>query len=146
MRHVKIARVALKSDRGAFQKLALDGKRKVTLSGWLGQAKQFYLNALADADILAKLGQFGVTQEKLQAAQQLLQEVETANAAQEKEKGEAQQATLERDAAFEKLDDWFVLLCSKPSPNFVFSSFSSLSSDSPSGWFQRNASPNLSPA
>jgi LAS superfamily LD-carboxypeptidase LdcB len=33
MRCVKIARVALKSDRGVRQKLALDGKRKVAIPG-----------------------------------------------------------------------------------------------------------------
>lgn len=32
--------------------------------------------------------------------------METANAAQQKEKGEAQQATLERAAAFDELDEW----------------------------------------
>jgi hypothetical protein len=32
--------------------------------------------------------------------------MEAANIAQKKEKGEAQQATLERDAALKKLDDW----------------------------------------
>jgi hypothetical protein len=106
MRCVKVARVALKSDRGAHQKLDLDGKRKVSISGWIVQAKQFYTNALADAAVLAKLAEFGITQEKLQAGQQLVNTVETANAAQEKEKGEAQQATLERDAALESLDDW----------------------------------------
>ncbi len=106
MRCVKVARVALKSDRSADQKLALDGKRKVTISGWIVQAKQFYANALTDASILAKLMQYGITQQKLQAGQQQVAQVESANIAQKKEKGEAQQATQERDAAIEKLDDW----------------------------------------
>ena len=106
MRCVKIARVALKSDRGARQKLALDGKRKVIISGWITQARQFYANALADAGITAKLAEYGITQEKLQSGQQQVAQVETANIAQKKEKGEAQQATLERDAALKKLDDW----------------------------------------
>lgn len=106
MRLVKVARVALKGDRAAFQKLDLNGKRKVSMSGWLRQARQFYTNALAAADIISKLGQFGITSERLQTGKELVDAVETANAAQEKEKGEAQQATLERDAALEKLDDW----------------------------------------
>ncbi|NIR48544.1 hypothetical protein GWO43_08945 [candidate division KSB1 bacterium] len=106
MRFVKIARVALKSERAAFQKLALNGDRKQSLSGWLSQAKQFYINALADADILTKLGQFGITQEKLQAGTKLVEDTEAANVAQEKEKGEAQQATLERDQALDQLDEW----------------------------------------
>ncbi len=79
--------MALKSERAAFQKLDLNGNSKQSLSGWLGQAKQFYINALADTDILAKLGQFGVTQEKLEAGQKLVQDTEAANALQRKGKG-----------------------------------------------------------
>jgi len=37
--HLKIARIALTGDRGASASLELDGKRKVTFSGWLKQAK-----------------------------------------------------------------------------------------------------------
>lgn len=106
MRSVKVARVVLKADRAAFQKLDLNGKRKASISGWLNQARQFYTNALADSDILAKLGQFGITQARLESGKLLVDAVETANAVQEKEKGEAQQATIERDADLDKLDDW----------------------------------------
>ena len=49
---------------------------------------------------------FGMTQAKLEAGKKLLAETETANAAQEKEKGKAQQATLERDNAVEQLEEW----------------------------------------
>ncbi len=48
IRFVKIARIALKDEHAAYQKLNLNGSRKKTLSGWLAQAKQFYLNSLAD--------------------------------------------------------------------------------------------------
>lgn len=106
MRFVKIARIALKSNRAAFQKLDLVGNRNQSLSGWLGQAKQFYLNALSDTDVLAKMVNFGITQEKLEAGKQLVEATETANANQEKEKGEAQQATLERDKVFDQLEEW----------------------------------------
>ena len=76
------------------------------LSGWLSQARQFYLNALADSETLTKLGAYGITQAKLEAGQLLHGQVETANAAQEKEKGDAQQATKDRDAAMDSLDEW----------------------------------------
>ena len=90
MKHVKVARVALQDERGSSQKLDLGGKRKVSLSGWLAQSNQFYINALADADILSKMNNFGITQAKLENGKQLVQEVEAANASQKKEKGEAQ--------------------------------------------------------
>jgi hypothetical protein len=55
---------------------------------------------------LSKLSGYGVTPEKLQAGQQMADEAEAANAAREKEKGEAQQATKDRDEAVEIMDDW----------------------------------------
>ena len=55
MRYVKVARVALNSSRADFQKLALNGTRKRTISGWLLQAKQFYTNTINDTTILEKL-------------------------------------------------------------------------------------------
>jgi hypothetical protein len=105
MRFVKIARVALKSEHALYQKLALNGSSKKTLSGWLGQAKQFYLNALADTAVLEKMAAYGMAQAKIEASKTLLEAAESANAAQKKEKGEAQQAALERDPAVDKLDE-----------------------------------------
>lgn len=106
MKFVKLARIALKSQPGALLKLDLNGERKKTFSGWLSQTKQFYINALGDSEVLTALAGFGITPEKLQAGQQLVLDTESANAAQEKEKGEAQQATPERDTAMDQLDEW----------------------------------------
>ncbi len=87
-------------------KLGLVGQRKKSFSGWSGQVDQFYTNALADTTILPLLQRFGVTQEKLTAAKQLADETKAANAAQQKETGEAQQATLVRDNAIDELSGW----------------------------------------
>ena len=106
MRLVKVARVALASECALSQKLDLGGKRKRTLSGWLAQAKQFYLNALADPAVIEKMSAFGMTREKIEAGKTLVDQVEEANAAQKKEMGEAQQATQERDAAVDALHSW----------------------------------------
>lgn len=103
---VKVSRVALKAVPGGFQKLGLSGKRKASFSGWLTQANQFYVNGLADANLLEKLANFGITQEKLQAGKQLVEAAEAAYNAQKKEMGEAQQATVERDNVLDDLDDW----------------------------------------
>ncbi len=106
MEHLKIARIALVGDRGAGASLELDGLRKVTFSGWLQQAKTLYTNALASPDVTTALGRFGITQEKLEAGQQLVDEVEQKLNVQLLEKGEAQNATQERDEAFEELEGW----------------------------------------
>ena len=106
MKFVKIARVALKSDYAVIKKLDLGGNRKTTFSGWMGQARQFYLNALADSTVLEKMAGYGITQTKLENGKTLLNQAEAANADQKKEKGEAQQATLERDKAIDNLEEW----------------------------------------
>lgn len=105
-RYLKIARITLKGERGANAALGLDGVRKKSWAGWLAQARQFYTNALADATALTALARFGVSQEKLAAGQALVDGAEALAAAQKKETGEAQQATQERDAALESLDEW----------------------------------------
>ncbi len=106
MKHVKIARVALKNNRKAGQSMQLDGDRKSSLSGWINQAKAFYANALNDDEAMAGLAKYGITREVLEAGQAAIQEVEHKFNARLKETGEAQQATLDRDAAFDALQGW----------------------------------------
>ncbi len=106
MEYLKIARIALIGDRGAGASLQLDGKRKVTFSGWLKQAKTFYTNALGSPEVITAMGGFGITQEKLTAGKQLVNEVAQKLNKQLMEKGEAQNATQVRDEAFEVLEDW----------------------------------------
>ena len=106
MRLVKVARVALKKEGGAIAQLALSGKRKESLSGWLSQANQFYQNALSSPAILKALKEFGITDKKLKAGLKEIEAVEAANLVQEKEKGEAQAATKRRDAALDAMQDW----------------------------------------
>lgn len=103
---VQVARIAFKKDPGMATQLALNGKRKQSLSGWLEQAKVFYSNTLGSPAAVAKLAEFGITEEKLQSGQAEVVAVEAANSAQETEKGEAQQATKVRDEAIDVLDDW----------------------------------------
>ena len=106
MRHVKIARVALKNRRGAAAALQLLGDRKASIRGWLEQATTFYDNALANETVQAALARFNITPEVLAEAQADVQAVADANSAQEQEKGDAQDATQARDAAVDALDDW----------------------------------------
>ncbi|RQW04465.1 hypothetical protein EH223_07250 [candidate division KSB1 bacterium] len=103
---VKIARIALRDNTAGWQALELNGKRKESLAGWLRQAQQFFVNALGNADVVTAMSHFGFDQVKLQAAFDQVNAVAAANAAQQKEKGEAQQATKQRDAALDDLEQW----------------------------------------
>ncbi len=104
--HRTLAKLAFKAAPGRRTALALDERKKQSFSGWLTQAKRFYANLLADADAIAALARFQITQEKLTQGQALVEEVERLDQKQEDEKAEAQQATRERDAALDALDDW----------------------------------------
>jgi hypothetical protein len=105
MRHVGVARVALRGDRGAAQALDL-AARKRNKSGWLLQAQQFYTNLLDDAAIVAKLGRFGLTQAQITAGQQLVAEVAAGHVAQQSRKSVSQETLKARDVALEALNDW----------------------------------------
>lgn len=95
-----------KNNKGVWQELGLTGKRRDNFSGWLLQANQFYNNALANPEILNKFATVNVTQESLTAGKALVDAAEQANQTQEKEKGEAQNATKTRDAALDDLEVW----------------------------------------
>lgn len=114
MRHVKLARIALKNQRGLWQTLELEGRRKRSYSGWIKQAKVFYTNALDSEEIKAILVTMGITEQALTDGLAAVTDVESKLAQQLKEKGEAQEATRVRDEAFDDLDEWmddFIAVC-----------------------------------
>ncbi len=104
--HLKIARIALRDNKTAEASLQLSGKRKESFSGWLSQAKAFYSNVHSGDGTLPAMAQFGIDQAKLESAQAEILALEAKLSAQLKEKGEAQAATQERDAALDELQDW----------------------------------------
>jgi hypothetical protein len=106
MKFVKIARVAYKNNTGIATQLGINGNRKESFSGWLLDANQFYSNTLGNDSILKTLAEYGITPTKLEAGKAEVQAVSAANLAQDKEKGEAQEATQKRDAALDALSDW----------------------------------------
>ena len=106
MRCLKIARIGFKKEAGISTKLALNGSRKDTFSGWLLQTKQFYTNTLNNPNILNGLKEYGITKAKLEACEAETEAVENASLAQEKKKGDAQNSTKIRDKAIDELSDW----------------------------------------
>ncbi len=103
---LKISRVVFKGNQKARSALGLSGSRKKSLSGWIGQATNFYTNLLGTPDLLAAMTPYSYDQTKLEAEAALVQAVVTASAAQDKERGEAQEATQARDAKLDELDQW----------------------------------------
>ncbi len=104
-RHVAFARLGLRDDRGAAQKLDLSA-RKRSQSGWVLQADQFYTNALGNPAIMAKLAGYSVTVYQLLEAQQQVAAVSTAIVTQQRYKHVTQESKQARDVALLALDRW----------------------------------------
>ena len=106
MKTLKVARVAFQGNVKAYRALMLVEKRKGSLSGWLEQAGNFYDNILGDADLIQAMGNFNYTREKLAAERDNIAIVREKNIKQNKETGEAQDATKKRDAKLDELAGW----------------------------------------
>ena len=103
---LKIARIAFRGQKAAAGSLQLTGTRKQSLSGWLKQARSFYSNLLKDPTLVAVMTPFSYDQTKLEAEAALVQAVSDASDVQGTERGQAQAATLARDAKLDELDQW----------------------------------------
>lgn len=103
---LKIARIAFRGNETARNALGLSGTRKQSLSGWLDQARRFYNNLLRDPAFVAAMSTYSYNQAKLEAESALVQAVAEAGELQDKERGEAQEATKARDAKLDELDQW----------------------------------------
>lgn len=106
MKHLKLARMALRDNTGAKTALGLSGERKRSKSGYLAQAQQFYDGALNSKAYQAALDTKGIEKEELEAAKAALKGLKGLADAQHKETGEAQAATAARDVAYDKLYAW----------------------------------------
>ena len=76
MKHVKIARIALKNDRGTGESLQIAGRRKESFSGWLKQAKAFYTNGLNTPKVESAMTKYGITKKKLSETKAIVEDVE----------------------------------------------------------------------
>ena len=103
---VSIGRVALKNDVKAITTLELNGRRARTISAWLKQTLGFYRAILANDEWKAALAVYGQTEEILTTQVAAIEGVAAASESVRKEKGDAQNATKERDEKIEELVDW----------------------------------------
>jgi hypothetical protein len=102
----KKAKVIFRKDAATCQKLAIDGTLSRVYISWIETIKTFYAVALADSAIAAQLERLKITTADLKAGTAAIASIEALRAAYLKEKGEAQDATQLKLAAFDKLNDW----------------------------------------
>lgn len=102
--HKDFLKVLLRYNLEKFRKLFFEGLPKTNkLSEWLKYRIEVYDRILADPDIILKAQELGITQVDLEAARAKVIEAQTAKDNHKSEMGEAQDATLLRDEAFETL-------------------------------------------
>jgi hypothetical protein len=104
---LELCRIGLKNKVGALHSLRASGSRNRSLTGFIKDARVLYSNLLKQPDYLQTMATFGITEEKLTAALEGIQDLETAYQNYLKERGEAQEATSRRDELFDSLYDWY---------------------------------------
>lgn len=73
---------------------------------WMNDTETFYNEIKKDSEVKAKLTQFKITDKIADEQLQKLEEVKLLRAKYEKEKGESQQATKDKNVAFHAISDW----------------------------------------
>lgn len=102
-KHVADARHALRNERGQWEALGLEGRRKNDFFEWLAQAEMFYNNV---APIMPTLKKYNVTDAEIAEARMLLIKVVEAYQKRNREASEAKVATRLRNDAIRELDSW----------------------------------------
>ena len=101
-----VAQIVFKNDPSAQVALELSGRRAGSLSGWIKQIRSFYKNLLANEGWITAMQEFGVTVERLNTGIDGLNRVENYAEVIMREKGDAQNATVERDKKIDELAEW----------------------------------------
>lgn len=104
--HRQLARLALRDDAQAQVALLLNERKAPLLRNWLVQAEIFYANGLDNAEILAAVGQYNVTEEVLMAGKTAVTHTAHLRAVQQQHKAIARQTTKRRDDALDPLYAW----------------------------------------
>lgn len=105
--HRKKAKVIFRNDPQTLEELALTGSLSNAYIKWLETVRRFYnVAGSRDAQIQPKLLRLKITAEDITNAISLIADLEAARGEYLREKGESQEATRAKDAAFERMDDW----------------------------------------
>jgi hypothetical protein len=104
-RSAGLAKIAFQDSTRILTSLGLNGRRKASISGWIEQATLFYTNISAP-ELMDGMAEFGYSPETLAAEKEQIDGIVAAHSKKMRERGDAQQATRDRDAAVETHFDW----------------------------------------
>jgi len=103
MKHLSIARIALRQQAEVWHVLQMNGRRKENISGWLRQVKAFYNNIQRVQPTLEK---YNITADEVAQAQTMVEAIASFRVQQSYGKSEKQRATEQRKAAIKALQQW----------------------------------------
>ncbi|MFJ1434730.1 hypothetical protein ACILFN_05180 [Capnocytophaga canimorsus] len=104
--HRKKARIVFEDNEEALRQLKLKGSAARAIAAAMEEMRAFYLLLDTTPNLLTSLKQLKINEEDVKNQLQELPEVEKAYATYLQEKGESQQATRDKNKAFETLDKW----------------------------------------
>jgi len=104
--HRRKAKVAFSNAPVLAERIKVHGAISRTYVRWLETVKPFYSISLADPEIQQGLARLKLSVEELNAANALIPELEAARTRYIQERGESQNATQLKDAAFSRINDW----------------------------------------
>lgn len=106
--HRKKAKIVFDDNAEAFLQLKLKNTPARVIAKFLEETRAFYQLLNTTETLMTLLKQLKVTEQDIEKQLQLLTDVEQAYADYQKEKGESQQATKDKNNAFDALDKWVV--------------------------------------
>lgn len=104
--HLGVARIALRGDCCAEKALCLRGRREGNHILYANQADIFYTNLVCNPGWKAALALFGQDNMSLKKGREVLEIYKMAIAKQDSEMAEAQDFTVKRDSALDKIESW----------------------------------------
>ena len=104
--HREKAKIVFRKDLLVANRLAISGSMPRTYIKWIEVVKKFYSVASTDIEIQNKLSRLKISVDDLNTTRSLITDLETAKIKYIREKGESQNATQVKNAAFYKIDDW----------------------------------------
>ena len=104
--HRKKAKIVLEDKTEASLQLKLKDTPARAIAKFLEETRAFYQLLDTTEKLLTPLKQLKITEQEIKKQLQLLTEVEQAYTDYQKEKGESQQATKDKNDAFDALDKW----------------------------------------
>lgn len=104
--HRKKARIVFEDNAEAFAQLNLKNTPARAIAKFLEETRAFYQLLDTNETLRNQLKQLKITEQDIKNQLQLLGEVEKSYADYQKEKGESQQATKDKNQAFATLEKW----------------------------------------